>query len=143
MKDKKKPTTVNSRTAWLKRWDPAKPFSATNQPTPEQKKAGWDRKREAKRIMDQIMQLQNLTVEELKELYNKDNVHLHKVKDIISFKYVDWIMRNPRMLIDRLNRHISYAPIKWDLKTSSPQITSAVEKLNILIDNSKRKKSKK
>jgi len=38
------------------------PFTKDNQPSPEAKKKGWERRREAQKIMDEIMKLADMLI---------------------------------------------------------------------------------
>lgn len=89
----------------LKKSWKAKDFTSTLQPTPEQKKAGWERKREAKKIMDMVMSFWWMTVDELKAIADKKKWSL-TVMEARLMKYVS----NDKYLIDWLDRHISKAP---------------------------------
>jgi len=97
---------TRNNTKWLKRWGVT--FTETRQPSPEAKAAGWERKREAKRILDQMLLLGKMSHKEYKAFVNQDKDKL-TVNDMITIKYIEQIM-NGKLLPDWLNRSISYAP---------------------------------
>jgi hypothetical protein len=44
------------------------PFTSENQPSPEAKSKGWERRREAQKILDEFMRQTDMTYKEIKEL---------------------------------------------------------------------------
>ncbi len=98
-------------------------FNANNQPTPEQKRLWWERKRQAQALMDKILWLQDLTMEELQEILDKKSpealARLWKmtVQDVICLKYVQEVMKW-KLIVDFMNRHIAYAPQDLNLWAS-------------------------
>jgi len=86
------------------------------QPTPEQKKAGRDRKRQAQRMMDMVLQYQGMKKSDLEKLALKSDI---TILEALLVRYVLQGMKDNKMLVDMLDRHISKAPveqkIEWDL----------------------------
>jgi len=77
-------------------------------PSWEVMKAGWDRKREAKRIMDEMIKYQEMTLEEFQE-HLKENKDKLQIKNLITAGYLKDIVSGKERK-DWINRHISYAP---------------------------------
>jgi len=84
------------------------PFSSENQPTPEQKKKGWERRREAQKIMDEIMQLADMPYADIKALLEDIKVHPEK-HTLREVKLAQYLM-DKKYTVDYLDRHISKAP---------------------------------
>ena len=95
----------------LKKWPPR--LSKDNQPTPEQKKAGRERKRQAKKILDHMMKMWSMTKQQRLE-YVKQNPDELQMDELINIKYMEEIMKG-KLLVDWMNRHIPYAPQKTEL----------------------------
>ena len=77
----------------LRRW-----WFEKEQPSPQAKSAGRDRKRQAQKIMALVLEYQNMTTGELKTYMDK-----HKDKKI---------------MLDMIDRHISKAPTQMELEHS-------------------------
>lgn len=120
--------TSNERTRGLKRWNPPKPFSKENQPSPEAKAEGRARKKEAKRMLDDILLKNEVTVKEFLEQYmdKKEKKVKWKVvkeryepKQTLSIKEaysVNYIYNQIiKWWLDWMNRHVSYAPQKSEI----------------------------
>jgi len=84
------------------------PFTKDNQPTPEQKKKGWERRREAQKIMDEIMQLADMPYADIKALLEDIKVHPEK-HTLREVKLAQYLM-DKKYTVDYLDRHISKAP---------------------------------
>ena len=84
------------------------PFSPENQPTPEQKKKGWERRREAQKIMDEIMQLADMPYADIKALLEDIKIHPenHTLREVKLAQY----LMDKKYTVDYLDRHISKAP---------------------------------
>ena len=83
--------------------------------TSEQKKAGRERKRQAQRMMDKILEYQSMTVAELKKhaSENSDNM---TVLEYTMAQYVIKGLKNDKIMLDMIDRHISKAPIQQETK---------------------------
>lgn len=84
------------------------PFTSDRQPTPEQKKAGWERRREAQRIMDEMLSLSSMSYKEIKDLVEDIKVHPenHTLREV---KLANYLMEK-KYTVDFLDRHIPKAP---------------------------------
>lgn len=83
------------------------------QPTPAQKSAGRERKRQAQKMMDMILQYQTMTKSDLEKLsQNKDLT----VLELLMIRYVVSGMKDNKMLIDMMDRHISKAPTEQKIE---------------------------
>jgi hypothetical protein len=93
-----------------------KQFTSEYQPSPEAKKKGWERRREAQKIMDKIMELADMSYSEIKVLLQDitDNPDKHTLREV---KLANYLMEK-KYTIDYLDRHISKAPteIKGEIK---------------------------
>lgn len=116
-------------------------FTSKRQPTTEQRKKWRVRRKEARRILEKLMEFQEMTLEQLEYMVKTDEWKKLPIKDAMLFKYLHWIFgKNPHLIIDWLNRHISYAPSKTELKTDDSDIDyKAIKKLEDLLSKSKKK----
>lgn len=80
--------------------------------TSESKKAGRDRKRQAQRMMDMLLTYQNMTKSQIEELWKKEDL---TVLELLMFKYVTSGMKDNKMLVDMIDRHIAKAPTQMEL----------------------------
>jgi len=82
-----------------------KQFTSENQPSPEAKSAGWDRRREAQKILDEFMKQGEMTYGEIKALLAdvKANPENHTLREV---KIANYLM-STKMTTDWLDRHIS------------------------------------
>ena len=95
-------------------------FDSENQPPPENKKAGWERRKEAQKILDEFMAKGEMSYKEIKDLLDdiKANPDKHTLREV---KIANYLM-STKYTIDWLDRHISKAPTEVD-------VTSGGEKL--------------
>jgi len=79
-----------------------------DQPTSEAKKAGWERKRNKQKIMDLILEIQDMSLEDIDRLKKdlKANKDKHTLLEKLLLQYLD----SKRNTKDFLDRHISKAP---------------------------------
>ena len=85
--------------------------------TPEQKKAGRDRKKQWQAMMDMILKYQNMTFQQIKELAEDENAMAQlSVLEVTMIKYIQAWFKDNKMLIDMVNRHVWYAPTKIELE---------------------------
>lgn len=98
-------------------------FTSKNQPSPEAKKKGWERRKEAQKIMDEIMRLADMPYSDIKELLNDIKTHPEK-HTLREVKLANYLMEK-KYTIDYLDRHISKAPQEIDM-------TSKGEKINVV-----------
>lgn len=121
---------TNDKTKNLRpQWNPY--FTKDNQPSWEAKSAGWDRRRESKRIMDKILEIQGLTFWELVQMMKKENLLDMTAADVICLRYVSDVVKGKHIL-DFLDRHISKAPQDINLGTNEDiqEIKIKVTKVN-------------
>lgn len=97
-----KKTNVNN----LRRW-----WFEIKQPTPEQKKAWWERRKQGQIIMDRLLTMQSMKLCDI--VIQMQNNEL-PIADLILYRYIAKVCADDRFMIDWLNRHIWYAP-KEDL----------------------------
>lgn len=88
-------------------------FTSENQPDPKAKSKGWERRREAQKIMDEIMKLADMPYSEIKELLNdiQKNPDKHTLREV---KLANYLMEK-KYTVDYLDRHISKAPTEVNL----------------------------
>lgn len=85
--------------------------------TGAQKSAGRERKKQAQIIMDKMLRYWEMTVEEIKaEIASK--WEKMTVQDYLITKYVLAGTKSEKMLVDRMDRHISKAPTQIDQNVS-------------------------
>lgn len=96
------------------------PFSPENQPTPEQKKKGWERRQEAQKIMDEFMAKGEMSYKEIKDLLDDIKVHPenHTLREV---KIANYLM-STKYTIDWLDRHVSKAPTEVDVTSKGKQL---------------------
>lgn len=99
-------------------------FTSEKQPSPEAKKKGWERRREAQKIMDEIMELADMSYADIKALLKdiKDNPDKHTLREV---KLANYLMEK-KYTIDYLDRHISKAPQDIDVTSGGEKIEGVV-----------------
>jgi len=100
------------------------PFTSDRQPTPEQKKAGWERRREAQKIMDEIMQLADMPYADIKALLEDIKVHPEK-HTLREVKLAQYLM-DKKYTVDYLDRHISKAPQEIDVTSGGDKLSAGI-----------------
>lgn len=93
----------------LRRW-----WFEKEQPDPALKKAWRDRKRQAQKIMWLVLEYQNMTTSELKEHMEKHKDNL-TVLEYTMMKYVTEWMKDKKIMLDMIDRHISKAPTQMEI----------------------------
>lgn len=106
-------------------------FTKDNQPSPEAKKAGWERRREAQKILDEFMRQADMSYKEIKDLLDdiKKNPQNHTLREV---KIANYLM-SQKYTVDWLNRHISNAPQEVDITSKG----KAIKKYTFEIVNAK------
>ena len=82
-----------------------KPFTKDNQPSPVAKKEGWERRRQALRFLDKLVEYQDMALEDLQKI----DIKKLPLKDRMVLEYALKIIEDDRYLIDWMDRHISKA----------------------------------
>jgi len=101
--------TKTWKATWIKTfkwWQP--------QPTPEQKKAGRERKREAMRIMNDMIKYQDMTMEEFQNHIETNKKEL-KLWNIITATRMKEIMKDKNMMKYRIDKHVPNAPVQQEI----------------------------
>ena len=80
--------------------------------TSESKKAGRDRRRNAMKMMNLLLEYQSMTKEELQNLAKNPN---STMLELLMVKYITWWMKDTRLLVDYMDRHVPKAPQKMEL----------------------------
>lgn len=79
--------------------------------TSEQKKAWWNRKRQAQELMDRILLYQRMTLEEINEIVmDAEKVKKLTAIEAATYKYVKHMLEDPLAYERWLDRHIPKAP---------------------------------
>jgi predicted secreted protein len=88
-----------------------KGFDVSGQPSPELKKKGWERRRMAREMMDIYDKYQHMSYKEFLDIKEdiKNNPQNYTVVEVDMFKYA----KNPKFILDRIDRHISKAPTEF------------------------------
>jgi hypothetical protein len=102
-------------------------FTSENQPSPEAKSRGWDRRRTKQEIMDLITDLRGLSMRELEELKEdiKNNPDKHTV---LEAKMVQYLSKE-KFTIDFLDRNVGKAPQDIDITSNGSDITGVEVKI--------------
>lgn len=100
------------------------PFTPDRQPTPEQKKAGWERRKEAQKLLDLIKDMGDMSYRDIKALLDDVKVHPenHTLKEV---KIAQYLMKE-KFTVDYLDRHISKAPQEVDLTSKGDSINKVI-----------------
>lgn len=95
-------------------------FTSENQPDPKAKSKGWERRREAQKIMDEIMQLADMPYADIKALLEDIKVHpeSHTLREVKLAQY----LMDKKYTVDYLDRHISKAPREIDVTSAGDKI---------------------
>lgn len=88
------------------------PFTSDRQPTPEQKKAGWNRKKQAQEMMNKLQQFMKMSTKKFKDYLKDVKRHPEKytVEDTLLYKYAMRALEGDKFMIDWFDRNISKAP---------------------------------
>lgn len=88
-------------------------FTPENQPSPEAKSKGWERRREAQKILDEFMAKADMSYKEIKDLLDDVKIHpeRHTLREV---KIANYLMSS-KYTIDWLDRHVSKAPQQLDV----------------------------
>jgi hypothetical protein len=78
------------------------------QPSPEAKKAGWERRRAAQEIMNEMDKIKHMTYAELEKM--KEDIKVHPEKYTVQQVKLMQYMGSSKFTVDWLDRHISKAP---------------------------------
>lgn len=97
----------------LKNLEPV-PFTKENQPSPEAKKKGWERRREAQQIADELMKIKDLSYAELETM--KQDIKLHPENYTVMQVKLMQYMSSSKLTVDWIDRHISKAPQQLDIE---------------------------
>ena len=100
------------------------------QPTPEQKKAWWERRKQAQIIMDKLLSMESMRlVDIVLQMHNKEL----PIGDLILYRYMGKVVADDKFMIDWLNRHIGYAKSDDSLyiekDTSIKELSISADKL--------------
>ena len=100
------------------------PFTKDNQPSPEAKKRGWERRREAQKIMDEMLNLTSMSYKEIKDLLEDIKVHPenHTLREV---KIANYLMEK-KFTVDYLDRHISKAPQEIDVTSGGDKLSAGI-----------------
>jgi len=88
-------------------------FTSEYQPTPEAKSKGWERRREAQKILDEFMAKADMSYKEIKDLLDDVKIHpeRHTLREV---KIANYLMSS-KYTVDWLDRHVSKAPQQLDV----------------------------
>ena len=102
------------------------PFTKDNQPTPEAKSKGWEKRRAKQEIMDLMTRLRNMSVKEFDDLKEdvKKNPDKHTVLETKLMQYIT----KERFTIDFLDRNVGRPPQDIDVTTGGEKIDTVVVK---------------
>lgn len=101
-----------------------KGFDVLGQPSPEAKRKGWERRREAQKIMDEIMQLADMPYADIKALLEDIKIHPEK-HTLREVKLAQYLM-DKKYTVDYLDRHISKAPQEIDVTSGGDKLSAGI-----------------
>ena len=84
------------------------PFTSERQPDPALLKKGWERRREAQQIADELMKIKDLSYAELEQM--KNDVKLHPENYTVMQVKLMQYMSSSKLTVDWIDRHMSKAP---------------------------------
>lgn len=101
-----------------------KGFDVLGQPSPEAKSKGWERRREAQKIMDEIMQLADMPYADIKALLEDIKIHPenHTLREVKLAQY----LMDKKYTVDYLDRHISKAPQEIDVTSGGDKLSAGI-----------------
>ena len=99
-------------------------FTSEDQPSPEAKKKGWERRREAQKIMDEMLNLTSMSYKEIKDLLEDIKVHPenHTLREV---KIANYLMEK-KFTVDYLDRYISKAPQEIDVTSGGDKLSAGI-----------------
>lgn len=113
--DKVTEKTIVDTTKNLKKFWKDKPPA---NPTSEQKKAWWERKRQAIKIMNEMILYQDMTLEQFEEHMKTKKGEL-KIWELITATRTKEILKDKKIMTYRIDKHVPNAPqqteISWDI----------------------------
>jgi len=103
-----------------KKYENLKKFTSEYQPSPEAKSRGWERRREAQRIMDMVGRLSQITLKEMEDLLEDIKTHPER-HSVLENKMARYVLKE-KFTTDYLDRHISKAPQEIDVTSAGDKI---------------------
>lgn len=90
------------------------PFTPDRQPTSEQKKAGWERRKQAQEMMDKVKEYMSMSQKDFAELLQdiKEHPDKYTVQDVMLYKYATKAFNGEKFMIDWMDRNIGKAPVE-------------------------------
>lgn len=84
------------------------------QPSPEAKKAGWNRRQQAQEMMDKVREYMKLPYAEFDKLLKDiaQNPDKYSVQDVMLSKYATKAFNGEKFMLDWFDRNISKAPVE-------------------------------
>jgi hypothetical protein len=103
---------------------PGKQFTSKYQPSPEAKSKGWDKRREALEILEEIMSKEKMTLQELGDLMDdfEKNPEKHTVRE---WKIVTYL-KDKKLVLDWLDRKLGKAEQSIDLTSKGQKLTAGI-----------------
>jgi len=96
------------------------PFTSDRQPDPALLRKGWERRREAQQIADELMKIKDLSYAELEKM--KDDVKLHPENYTVMQVKLMQYMSSSKLTVDWIDRHMSKAPQEVDVTSKGEKI---------------------
>lgn len=93
---------------------PGVPFTSDRQPSPDAKKAGWNRRQQAQEMMDKVREYMKLPYAEFDKLLKDiaQNPDKYSVQDVMLSKYATKAFNGEKFMLDWFDRNISKAPVE-------------------------------
>ncbi len=91
-----------------------KGFDVSGQPSSESKSAGWDRRRQAIEMMNKLREYMTMDKATFEAITEDIEAHPenHTVQDVLLHRYATKAFNGDKMMVDWINRIISYAPVQ-------------------------------
>lgn len=99
-------------------------FDSKKQPSPEAKSKGWERRRVAQEIMNEMDRIKLLTYAELEEMKRDIKIHPEKYT-VLQVKLMQY-MSSSKFTVDWLDRHISKATHLVDVTSGGEKIEAGI-----------------
>lgn len=101
-----------------------KGFDVLGQPSPEAKKLGWERKREAQELLDLIKDMGDMSYKEIIEF--QEDINRHPEKYTLKQVKIAQYLSDKKFMVDYLDRHISKAPQEVDVTSGGDKLSAGI-----------------
>ncbi len=105
-----------------------KGFGVSEQPSPEAKKEGWERRQRSQRMMETLEKYMNMPLKAFEKIINDIERHpkKHTVEEKLLAHYAKKAMNGDRFMLDWMDRNISKAPQDVDVKSGGEKVQGVI-----------------